>query len=426
MASKPRKAKAITNKEDLDYIFSLTEDDLEHTHVIMDMFADFDGNDSQKFNPYDTLVIPPGTYELSPGKKNTKPCESTIGIYLFNKLFIEKDYNTLFGYVNKNIDADTFKSLSDEISYALLENETDVPALQRWIQKGQYMMKFASILSPSMSEDFITINDKIRQRKMQLVAQYREEILAGNALVMDKIEKELIAYGKELLKDDPTYDFFDSGAGANWKNNFKNMFVTRGAVKDPDPDKGYNIILSSYMDSIKKEEFVMLANTLPAGPFARSNKTQIGGYWEKLVLSATQHITLDKPGSDCKTKRYITITLNKNNIKDFMYSNIIEGSKLVELNRHNKSKYIGKTVKMRYSAMCANKDKNNCICNACAGNLFYRLTTNSDGTAYIKNVGAATPQLMSRLKNINMKAFHESLVTFVEMDPMKAFEGVPS
>ena len=74
---------------------------------------------------------------------------------------------------------------------------------------------------------------------LQSVPGYREEVLAGNALVMDKIEKELIAYGKELLKDDPTYDFFDSGAGANWKNNFKNMFVTRGAVKDPDPDKGY-------------------------------------------------------------------------------------------------------------------------------------------------------------------------------------------
>lgn len=423
MAAKPRKSKAITNKEDLDYIFSLTEDDLAHTHVIMDLFADFDGNDSQRFNPYDTLIIPPGTYELKPGKKNTKPCESTIGIYLFNKFFIEKDFNILFGYINKQIDTGEFEHINEEISYALLEDEVTVEQLQRFILKGQYMMKFNAVLSPSVNTELITINEKISVKKMELVKANREAILQGDAQVMDKIEKELIAYAKDLLKDNECYDVFDSGAGGDWKNNFKNMFISRGAAKDPDPDKGYNIILSSYMDSIKKEEFVMLANTLPAGPFARSNKTQVGGYWEKLVLSATQHITLDKPGSDCGTKRTITITLTKYNIDDWMYSFIQEGSKLIELNRGNKEKYLGKTVKFRYSALCANKSKNQCICNKCVGNLPYRLTTNRDGTKYMKNFGAASPQLMSRLKNVNMKAFHESLVTFVEMDPMAAFEG---
>lgn len=421
--SKPRKAKAITNKEDLDYIFSLTEDDLCHTHVIMELFADFEGNDSQRFNPYDTIVIPPGTYELKPGKKNTKPCETTIGIYIFNKLFIERDFNTLFGYINKQVDKGVFEDINDEISYALLEKNITVEQLQRFILKGQYVMKFNAVLSPSVNTDMITINDKIAVKKMELVKKHREALLEGDAKVMNDIEKELISYAKELLKDNECYDVFDSGAGADWKNNFKNMFISRGAVKDPDPDKGYNIILSSFMDSIKKEEFVMLANTLPAGPFSRANKTQIGGYWEKLVLSATQHITLDKPGSDCGTKRTVSVKLTKYNIGDWMYSFIQEGNKLIELDRHNKDKYLGKTVKFRYSALCSNKSKNQCICNKCVGNLPYRLTTNTDGTKFIQNFGAASPQLMSRIKNINMKAFHESLVTFIEMDPMAAFEG---
>lgn len=424
MAEK-RKARHITDKADIDYILNLTEDDLIRTSTIMEMFADFDGKGKSRFNPYDTITIPPGYYQLTPEKKNTKPCDTTVGIWVFNKCFIEPHYNHLFGYINEEITKGKFGDINDDISYALLEDKTDVESLQDFIQKGQFYMKFAAVLSPSGSELMFTINKKINDRKLKLIDQNKEAILNGDAEVVNEIEKELIDYAKELLKEDPTYDIYASGAGPDWKNNFKNMFISRGAVKDPDPDKGYNVIMSSYMDSIKKEEFVMLANTLVAGPYARSNKTQIGGYWEKLVLAATQHITLDKPGTDCGTKRTITVTLDKATIKDFMYSYIVEGNKLVELTSENKSKYLNKTVKMRYSALCANKPKGGktCICNKCVGNLPYRLSTDAEGTKYMENFGAASPQLMSRIKNINMKAFHESLATFVEMDPMLAFEG---
>lgn len=424
MAEK-RKSKHISNQADIDYIVGLTEDDLIRTSTIMNLFADFEGNGKPRFNPYDTIVIPPGSYQLTPTKKNTKPCLTTVGIWVFNRCFIEPHFNHIFGYINEEIDKGKFGDISDTISYALMEDKTDIESLQDFIQKGQFYMKFAAVLSPSASINMLTINNKIDKKKLELVNKNKDAILNGDAEVVNDIEKELINYAKDLLKDDPTYDVFASGAGPDWKNNFKNMFVSRGAVKDPDPDKGYNIIMSSYMDSIKKDEFVMLANTLAAGPYSRSNKTQIGGYWEKLVLSATQHVTLDKPGSDCGTKRTITVTLDKSTIKDFMYSYIVEGNKLVELTSENRAKYINKTVKMRYSAMCELKPKNGktCICNKCIGNMFYRLTTDAEGKKYMENVGAATPQLMSRIKNINMKAFHESLATFVEFDPMKAFEG---
>ena len=424
MATAKRTSREITNKEELDYILNLTEDDLIHTHIIMELFGDFEGNGKPKYNPYDTITVPPGYYNIKPGQKNKKPCHTTIGIWIFNKCFIEPNFNHLFGYINEEIDSKKFGELNDEISYALLEGETTVEALQDFIQKGQFYMKFAAVLSPSVSIDMITINNKINSKKLELVKKNQEAILAGNAEVINQIEKELIDYAKDILKDDPTYDVFASGAGPDWKNNFKNMFISRGAVKDPDPDKGYNIIMSSFMDSIRKDEFIMLANTLTAGPYSRANKTQIGGYWEKLVLSATQHITLGEPGSDCGTKKTITVTLDKDTIKDFMYSYIVDGGKLVELTRKNKDKYFNKTVKIRYSALCENKPSGGkvCICNKCVGNLPYRLTTNKDGTKHIENFGAATPQLMSRIKNINMKAFHESLATFIEMDPMKAFE----
>lgn len=131
---------------------------------------------------------------------------------------------------------------------------------------------------------------------------------------------------------------------------------------------------------------------------------------EKLFMAAFQHIELLPEGSDCGTKRYIEMNVNDKNINMIMYSYAIVGDKLVEITSENRDKFIGKKVKLRFSSMCEAK---NGICNACAGNLFYRLG--------IKNVGSATPQIPSKLKLLSMKLFHDDQLNFTEMDPMKAF-----
>lgn len=94
-----------------------------------------------------------------------------------------------------------------------------------------------------------------------------------------------------------------------------------------------------------------------------------------------------------------------------MYSYIVDGNKLVELTSENKSKYLNKEVKFRFSALCEAKDGH--FCNKCAGNLFYRLD--------IQNVGSVTPQIPSKVKVLLMKKFHDSVINFAEMDIEKAF-----
>ena len=127
-------------------------------------------------------------------------------------------------------------------------------------------------------------------------------------------------------------------------------------------------------------------------------------------MAAFQHVVLLDPGSDCGTKRYIEMQVTEKNIDSIMYSYAIVGNNLVEITSENRDSFIGKKVKLRFSSMCEAK---NGICNKCAGNLFYRLG--------IRNVGAATPQIPSKLKLLSMKLFHDDQVNFVEMDPMKAF-----
>lgn len=124
-----------------------------------------------------------------------------------------------------------------------------------------------------------------------------------------------------------------------------------------------------------------------------------------------QHLKLLEPGSDCGTKRYLEVSLTSDNIDDYMYSYIIEGSKLVELTSDLRDKYIGKKVKIRYSSMC--EAKNGYFCSKCAGNLWYRLG--------IRHVGLITTQLPSRVKLVAMKSFHSNQVVLEDMNVWEAF-----
>ncbi len=411
-----RVSKMITKQEDIDYLLSVKEPDIT-TSFIMNNFGDF--GDGPRFNPYDLIEVPIGAYggTMANGKerKNKNKFTTGVGRLIFNKFFFESDPVLLqyFPYTNDNVTGKTYEGILNQMGYLMLEGKVDTETYKRFCKKSQKMMPYVSILAPNHSDNMLTITKRINKKKAQLLKEHKAELDAkddNSVKVFDQISNELLDYAKDLMKDDPAMDMFNSGAGGSFGNNFKNMFVMRGAVKDPTPNKGYNMITSNYIDGISKEEYSAIANTLAAGPYARSKKTEVGGYWEKLFMAAFQHIELLPEGSDCGTKRYIEMNVDKKNINMIMYSYAIVGNKLVEITSENRDQFIGKKVKLRFSSMCEAK---NGICNACAGNLFYRLG--------IKNVGSATPQIPSKLKLLSMKLFHDDQLNFTEMDPMRAF-----
>ena len=303
-------------------------------------------------------------------------------------------------------------SLNKQLSYMLLEDKITVEQLKAFSKKMQKNMPFVSILMPNYSDKFLTCTTAINKKKEELIKKYKKDIEAGNEVVAEKMEKELLDFAREYLKDDPAMDVFLSGARAKFGNHFKNMFVMKGAVKDPDPnaEQKYHIATSNYMDGIKPEEYVIFANSLSAGPFSRAKKTEVGGYLEKLFLYAYQHIKLDPLGSGCGTKRTITVDITKDNIGQWMYSYVVQGSKLVEITSDNMNQFIGKRVKMRFSALCESKTG---ICNHCFGNLPYRRGD--------LNVGISSTIVPSTMKNVSMKSFHDSVQKTTIIDVNKAF-----
>ena len=400
-----RKARIISKIEN-DEILKYTPYQLQLTSVFLNNFGSYNGK-PPKFNVYDVMTVPKGTV----GNKND--FTTTLGLYFFNRGVLElSGLSKEFKWINKTISSSVYADyFNRQASYAMLEGRIKPSEYKLFVNLCVKFKGYTSVICSTTSEQFLTISKKLEPMKKELLKKYAKEIEAGDGATVQRIEKELLKYAAEILKDDPALDSYVSGGGASWGNNFKNMYVMKGASKDPDPTKvGYNIITSNFIEGIKKDEYRHIATSLAEGPYNRAVNTAKGGYDEKLFIVGFNHVTLDKEGSDCGTKAYITITLDKVTVPLLMYSYIVEGKNLVRLDSSNISKYMDKTVKLRFSSLCESKTG---VCNKCIGDLYYMLK--------VYNIGTATPQLASCVKGISMKAFHDSVKNFTKMDPMKAF-----
>lgn len=406
----------ITSKNFADYVLSMKPGDVSY-EFIMESFASFGG--SYIAHQYDLIEIPVSGWEYTDGDKkysNSAPFTTTIGIYVYNLLLEEYHLCRFFGgYLNDNLNKKKFGKVEQTLTYALKEDDITVEEFKQWCNTMQWIMPFENILSPNHTEKMITISKIIDKKKEQLIKENKEAIEAGDPVVAERIEKELLAYAKEQLKDDPSIDTILSGAGGSFDNNFKNMYVMKGAIANPDPTakQKYRIVTSNYMDGISAEEYSIVAGAGVAGAYSRAKKTETGGYWEKLFVRAYQHIKVLPRGTDCGTKNFVTAELTEKNIKDWLYSYMIKSDGSLEcLTSKNMNKYIGKTVKFRFSSMCKAMKEEGCLCNKCAGELLYDVA---------ENIGVCMAQVPDTLKLRCMKGFHDSRVQTSKMDVMSAF-----
>ena len=405
-----------------DIILTVNKDDITF-RFLMNVFGGYNENGKivALANPYDLLEVPVGKFRYytdqtkTTVKTNKNTFTTTLGIYIVNIYLRDFNFSRLFnGYLQRNIDDGVYKKVIEKtLSYALIEDKITVQDLKEWENTMQWFMPFETVLSPNHTEKMIACTKAINLKKAELVKKYKKEIEAGDGVIASKIEAELKAFAKEYLKGDPSMDWILSEANCDFDNNFKNMFIMKGAVQDPDPNakQKYHIVTGNFVDGIPAEEYAVAAGAGVHGAFARGKKTENGGYFEKLFISAYQHLKLDPPGSDCGTKKYITVYLDKNNIDDYMYCYVIKNNGDLELiDSTTRDKYIDKQVKLRFSSMCESKTG---ICNKCAGELFYKLEE--------KYVGLALAQIPDTMKLRSMKGFHNAVVEYNTMDVYKAF-----
>ena len=395
----------------------MTHDDI-CSNVIMEIFGEFNGK--ALVHHYDTFDVPPRKFHYinEKGKEvsNSNQFTTTFGIWVFNLFLIQGlgMASILGGYINDNINKKKFGKLHQKILYALMEDRISVENYKKFIQYVDFIMPWETVLAPAQSEKLLSCTKEIDKMKAKLIKENQAAVDGGDTAVVEDIEKQLLKFAVDYLKDDPALDGYLSGAGGTLDNNFKNCYVMKGIIRNPDPNakQEYNTATSSFLDGISAKEYSLLANSLAGGPYSRAKKTEIGGYWEKLIEAALNTVTIDEPGSDCGTDKYIETVLTDDLVDAFMYSYIIKpNGELEELTSDNLDKYRNKKVKFRSTMFC--KSKTGGVCHHCAGNFFYRRGN--------RNIGLACAQISTVIKLKSMKSFHDSTITVAEMNPIRAF-----
>lgn len=407
------KYKELTNEEK-KYFLGLKKEDLTFSNFV-NWFGDtVDLRDddrtkkqtSSKFNVSDTLTISPNEYSLVHG---TTPIKTTLGRLIFNKVLVESlGFGGLFEFQNKVFTAKAYGGFDATVANALKDDRISVEQMREYIDTRDWFgLQVHSIITSSFTPGVVNLPPEIQEMKKKLMEENKEAIKAGDARVIEEIEKKLIAATKKALDGDIGMDLYMSGARGSVDNHLKNIMLTRGAVQNP-VTKEYDIIENSLMDGLAKKDIGTHSNMIVSGAYPKAVGTQVSGYLSKELLAAFQGEVLAEKDSDCGSLRCIHVKLTDGNYKDFMYRYVKTPKGLVMLTADNKSQFVGKEVEMRSPMYCIGAGKEKCLCNKCAGDYYYILGK--------PNIGLATGKCGTTITQLNLQKFHQNLVKTQQID----------
>lgn len=335
---------------------------------------------------------------------NKKDIETTVGIFLFNKLMIENRLEDIIpdGYVNKVVTKKVFDKILGAMSNAVMSGKIKIiPTVSEFLRDYEfYGLKLVSVFSPSYSMNLLAPNPEVMKEKEKLL----KETELRNVQDMAQLEDKLVDKAAQLTANDPAKTLFDSGSRGSFGNDYKNMSITVGPVENPVTNK-FDFVKSNYLDGLQKEDLVAAGNVVVTSEYPKAVGTQVGGYLTKQFYAVYQSIVIDDEGTDCGTNQCLEIFLTPEIAKLFLYQNIrLPSGKLVVLTNDNVNEYLNTTVKFRSPMFCLN-DK---ICSKCAGDRYSNMG--------IKNIGLTAGKVSNNLMNKRMKKRHQMKVTLDNVD----------
>jgi hypothetical protein len=195
---------AVTKDNLADFVLALKKDDITY-NLIMNLFGDFKGKALS--NPYDLLEVPVGAFyyyedkEKKKRKSNTNKFTTTVGLFLWNVFIRDLNFSRFFdGYIDYTIGKKKYGGIEQTLSYALIEDEITTKDLMEFEDLVEWFMPFETILTPNHTEKMITSTKIINRKKNELLKKYAKEIEAGDPVVAERMEKELLQFAKESVK----------------------------------------------------------------------------------------------------------------------------------------------------------------------------------------------------------------------------------
>jgi DNA-directed RNA polymerase beta' subunit len=404
------------SEADQEKYLSLKPDSITR-NLLADMFADMVnstekdrnvGKRKPRHRTWDIISVPKNYFfEGSPA------ADITIGRFIANKFMFESSgIISILGIFNNVMNKSSIGTIDNLVGQIYMEDKINRQQFNTYLEHRDTLGYWLNgMLAHTISEKMLKPLPEVEKKKAELCKKYEKELAEGNIDVMTMISDELVAYAKEILKDDPGMDLYLSG-DLDFGNNYKNNAILKGAVINKITNE-YDFISSSFMGGIEIKDIPAHANSILASQYPASIATADAGYMGKKLLALLQMMEIDEPGTDCGTKHLVPIKITKHNSKDMLYTYIDDGSgQLKMLDKDNISSYIGQNVMMR-SPMTCTTDK---ICSKCAGNLFYMLD--------VKHAGLFATQISHAALNLGLKAKHNSLVELYTFNPDNLIEDI--
>jgi hypothetical protein len=367
---------------------------------IEDMFAAYHDRETNTFHPAPFDPTTPVKLTKAQYKWVKGDIITDLGTLVFNRYLLEK-YNLIqyTGYWNKVIDEDGLRDLVVVINNLCLEDKITTKMLGDFIDaRDRLGFWCASFAGCSITAGLIRPMENVQKRKRELFKEYAEALTSDNPVTQVKasgaIESELLKMAKENLREDPGWDMYASGVN-NFTNNFKTINVMRGAVFN-NITKKYDVVESSLMEGVKKQDIPAFANSVVAGAYPSAVGTADAGYMSKKLIALLQSAKIDPdPHSNCGTTKTIPVTITKKYKQYFLYRYVLKNGKPTLTTLDNIDSFVGQQVQL-YSPQCCLNDN---ICAKCAGQLFHKLG--------VVDIGMLTTQITQKLLNIKLKSKHD-------------------
>ena len=348
--------------------------------------------------------------------------QTTTGIYVFNKFMIEP--LEIFGYLNIELNGKVLGKITDQLNKALREKDIETQQYADYLDHLEYLFggPLAHLINTSLSSTVLRLPPAAKKLRSELFKEHKTALDAGDPEVSAMIENRVVDKALEEMRKtkDPSLAIYDSGSGVDPYNNYRTLFVMKGAIIDNTGESptGYKVITSNYDEGITKEDMPKIADSLVRSAYMRGVATQDSGFETKTYNMVSQRVKLQKKGSFCHTKETIEVEITDKNKDRYVYRYIkTSAEKPVMLSYDNIDQYVGKTVHMYSPLHCKAKDPE--YCNVCTGDRPYIIG--------VRNVGLTFSVMTGATMNAALKAMHKTKVEIynVTIDDITRFMNHP-
>lgn len=324
----------------------------------------------------------------------------SLGDIILNYLLISRPLGKSIPFTRKL----HYDKVEDYISNYLGDTVT-VDQYMKYAEGCDFLQQMSELFVVPATEKSLFPAPGIKEYKDKLFKEYREKYgdqLDSDIRLIVEIEEKLVAYDREYLKDDPTYNIVSNNKIIG--NSRKNLYGSIGAEIGMD-GRITPIVQNSLLEGYPKnnEQLASLYNSNRKGSIMRGHMTQFTGADAKMTSRVLNTVTVIR--SDCGTKDTYQVDITEDNKSEYVNYYIMVSGKPVLLNPGNIDSYVGKTISLRTYLTC--KEKDGKYCSTCAGR---------QGEDNNKIAIVLSTENNAIFTNTSMKAMHDKTLKLVDYD----------